>query len=242
MVDYLGIEISTADIIDLLRRDLKLTAVCRQILSLSIIHDEAAARSLEVTEGEIQAEGERLRREMRLESAEKTLAWLDEQQLSAAEWEESIRDHLLTKKLADALFKETAKVQFEQNKLDYEQVALHRIVVENAQIAQELSYQLEENEINFFEAAHLYDIDPVRRAYCGYEGEKSRWALDPDIAASVFGANPQEVIGPFSLEEGHVLYFVDRFITPELTDEIYQEIRDRKFRQWLETEIQRLQP
>lgn len=242
MVNYLGIDISAEDIADLLRQDLKLVDVCRQILSLSIIHDEAVARSLSVSEAEIQAEGERLRREMRLESAEKTLAWLAEQQLSADEWEESIRDHLLTKKLADDLFKEAAKVQFEQNKLDYEQVALYRLVVENPKMAQELSYQLEEREINFFEAAHLYDCDPLRRAYCGYEGQKSRWTLAPDIAASVFGASPQAVIGPLSLEEGHVLYFVDRFIAPEFTDEVYQEIRDRKFRQWLESEILRLQP
>ncbi|NJM98474.1 MAG: peptidylprolyl isomerase [Phormidesmis sp. RL_2_1] len=140
------------------------------------------------------------------------------------------------------MFAEEAKVQFEQNRLDYEQVELYRMVVDNAQIAQELSYQIEESEINFFEAAHLYDINPVRRAYCGYEGPKSRWALEPDIAASVFGSEPQAVIGPFALAEGYTLLFIDRFIIPELTDEVYQQIRDRKFNRWLETEIQRLQP
>lgn len=242
MVNFQGFDINEEDIIALLKRDLKYNEVCRRYLALNIIREEAHKQNIEVSDEEIQAESESIRRELRLESAEKTLAWLREQQLSAETWQESIRDRLLTQKLADTLFHDTAKTQFEQNKLDYEQVALYRLIVPNIQTAQEIIYQIEENETTFFEAAHLYDIDAERRAYCGYEGQLSRWVMDPNISASVFGANAQEVVGPFTLKEGQALFFVDRFIKPELTDEIYQQIRDRKFQQWLDRELQRRQP
>ncbi len=242
MVDFSGIDISVDEMVSLLRRDLQFNTICQKVLSISIIREEAAQRSLEVSEQEIQSECDSIRRELRLESAEKTFEWLIEQHLSADEWEESIRDRLLAQKLADTLFQAVAKAKFEQNKLDYDQVELYRIIVPNFQLAQELIYQIEENEINFFEAAHTFDIDPLRRAYCGYEGQLSRWALEPDIAASIFEATPHEVIGPFPLKEGHALYFIDKFITPELTDSLYQEIRDREFKQWLASEIKSLQP
>ncbi|NJM98473.1 MAG: hypothetical protein HC800_16075 [Phormidesmis sp. RL_2_1] len=73
MVDFLGIPISAEDIVNFLRQDLKFTVVCRQILSLRIIHEEAIARSIKVSEAELQTEGDTLRRQMRLESAEKRL-------------------------------------------------------------------------------------------------------------------------------------------------------------------------
>lgn len=242
MVTFSGIDIRAEELIDILRRDLKFNELARRALSLRIIHTEAAKRHVEVEDAELQTESDRMRRELKLESAQKTMSWLDEQNLSADEWEESIRDRLLTQKLADAMFKDAARAQFVQNKLDYEQASLYRVIVPSVQVAQELIYQIEENEITFFEAAHLYDIDPLRRAYCGYEGNISRWTLDPDIAASVFGAEPLTVLGPYTLKEGHALFFVDSFIVPELTDEIYQEIRDHKFQQWLAAEIQRLSP
>ncbi|MGB7251753.1 MAG: peptidylprolyl isomerase [Phormidesmis sp.] len=242
MVDFSGIDIKVDDIIEGLRRDLRFNEICRQVLSLDIIHREAAQRALEVSEEEIQSEGDSIRRELRLESAEKTLEWLNEQHLSAAEWEQSIRDRILTQKLSDAMFKKAARAEFEQNRLDYEQAALYRIVVPNSEIAQELLYQIEEEETNFFEAAHRHNSDPLQRAYCGYEGQVTRWAMEPDIAASVFGANAHDVIGPIAVDKGYALLFVDKFLAPELTDETYQQIRDRKFQLWLDTEIQRLRP
>lgn len=242
MVRFTGIDIDSDDLVVLLKRDLKFNGVCRQLLGLSIVRQEAARRGVQVSEAEVQQESDTLRRDLSLESAERTMEWLDEQHLSAVEWEESIRDRLLMQKLADAMFKEATKAYFDRNRLDYEQVMLYRIIVQNIHVAQELIYQIEEKEINFFEAAHRYDIDPIRRAYCGYQGQVSRWSLEPDVAAGVFGAKPQEVVGPFPISEGHAIFWIDRFIVLELTDEIYREIRDRKFQTWLDSEIQRLQP
>ncbi|MEL6814334.1 MAG: peptidylprolyl isomerase, partial [Cyanobacteria bacterium J06598_3] len=78
-----------------------------------------------------------------------------------------------------------------------------------------------------------------RRRCCGYEGEISRWALAPDVAACVFAAPAKTVIGPMVLDQEYGLFFVDEFIKPELTEDLHRTICDRLFYEWLEAELQR---
>ena len=77
-------------------------------------------------------------------------------------WEAGIRDRLLAQKLARSLFDREIRSFFAHNKLGFEQALLYQILVPYQKLAQELFYQIEENEINFFQAAHLYDIDKRR--------------------------------------------------------------------------------
>ncbi|MEO0648472.1 MAG: peptidylprolyl isomerase, partial [Cyanobacteria bacterium J06650_10] len=88
MVTFSGIDIGAEELIDILRRDLQFNEVAERALSLRIIHAESAHRHIEVIDTELQAESERIRRELKLESAQKTMDWLNEQNLSADEWEE----------------------------------------------------------------------------------------------------------------------------------------------------------
>ncbi len=242
MIKFAGIGIQIESVVDLLKQELSLHTICRQLIYKRIIRTSAQERGIEVTEEESQAEADRLRRELRLESAQKTLEWLQERMITADEWEASIRDRLLAQKLADTMFGQTATRQFHQQRLDYEKVSLYKIATSDRKLAQELAYQIEEGEISFFEAAHRYDNDLNRQRCCGYEGELSRWSLPPDITASVFGAPAQTVIGPINLEPEYGLFFVDEFIQPELTEEVYRAACDRLFYEWLDREMQRLEP
>jgi len=121
--------------------------------------------------------------------------------------------------------------------VQYEQAILYRLVVPYRPLAQELFYQIEEEEISFFEAAHLYDIDEQRRLACGFEGRLSRWQLNADSAARVFGAHPQEVIGPIELDANFELVMVQDFIPAELTPATRQKILDQLFEEWLDSEL-----
>ncbi len=239
MINFAGVDISPENVVDLLKRELTLHTICRQLIYQRIICANAQERGLNVTDNEIQTEADRVRRELQLESAQATLDWLQARMITADEWEESIRDRLLATKLADAIFSETASRQFNERKLDYEKVSLYKIVTTGVSLAQELRYQIEEAEISFFEAAHHYDNNVERRRCCGYEGEISRWALDPDVAASVFGAPAQTVIGPIAVGEEYGLFFADEFIAPQMTKELHRLICDRLFYEWLDKEIAR---
>lgn len=229
--------IDADEIVFYLKKNLQLKVVNQKILSQKIIEKAAQERGLTVTAEEIQAEADRIRYERRLEKASETLAWLADEMISPEEWEAGMRDRLLAKKLAEALFSHEVEKIFVQNKLDYEQILLYQIVVPYQKLAQELFYQIEEEEISFYEAAHLYDIDERRRRLCGYEGKLYRWGLKPDIAPAIFSTEPGELIGPLTTEQGYHIFLVEEFIPAELTPERSQEIIDKMFKQWISGEL-----
>lgn len=225
------------DIIDSLKQSLQFKQVCQQILSQRIIDRAARVRHVEVSAEEIQAEADRQRRAFRLERASDTLAWLADQQISPEDWEQGIHAQVLSQKLKRAMFESEVDRFFAQNRLDFDRVVLYQIIVPYEQLAQEVFYQIEEGEISFYEAAHLYDIELNRRYQCGFEGIVYRWSLKPEIAAVVFGAAPNQVVYPVQTEQGHHLFMVEEFLSAELTPEIQEEILNRLFQEWLREEL-----
>jgi parvulin-like peptidyl-prolyl isomerase len=232
-----SLPIDCNEVVAYLKHEVKLKAIYRQILCRQIVDRVSQERGVIVTSEEIQAEADQFRYEHKLESAAQTYEWLNDQLLTPDEWEAGIQQRLLTKKLIEHLFSRQLETYFAQNKVQYEQAVLYRIVVPYQALAQEIFYQVEEEEISFFEAAHLYDIDEQRRLACGFEGKVSRWQLKPDAAARVFGAIPREVIGPIQSEKDFELIMVEEFIPAELTPAIRQQILNQLFDEWLESEL-----
>lgn len=237
MINFSGVSLQFETIVDFLKQEVHLKDICQRILTCQIIEQAAQERQIVVTPEEIQAEADQQRRQRRLESASATFAWLNEQLITPEDWEAGIRSHLLTQKLARSLFEHEVERYFAEHRLDFEQVSLYKLTVPYRQLSQELFYQIEENEISFYEAAHLYDIDERRRLQCGYEGRFYRWSLKPEVAAIVFGAKLREVLGPLQNEQGFDLLMVEEITTAELTPETQQQIIDRLFDEWLDSEL-----
>lgn len=237
MKDFSQPLIEASEIIELLRQELQLKTFTQKVLQKKVIEKAARERGLTVTPEEIQVVGDQLRREKRLEKAADTIAWLADQMISVEDLEAGICDRLLTQKLAEHLFSKEVEKNFVQNKLQFDQIILYQIVVAKPQLAQELFYQIQEGEISFFDAAHLYDIDENRRHLCGCEGKVYRWGLKPDIAVAVFSAQPGEVIRPIQTDRGYHLCMVEKFLPAELTPQRYQEILHNLFNEWLSNEV-----
>ena len=238
MDDIAQLQIPEKDtILALLKEDLKLKVTYQRIWQQLIIEETSRERGLMVTTEEIQQEAERQRRQKRLEKASETLKWLADHMVTEDDWETGIQKHLLSWKLALSLFESEVEKYFAQNQLDFEQLLLYQISFEGKKNAQELFYQIEEEEISFYEAAHLYDLDENRRYCCGFVGKIFRKNLTPDLAAAVFAAPLREVIGPLEIEQKYHLFLVEEFIPAELTDRRRQEIISKLFEEWLDGEV-----
>ena len=239
MVKFKSVEIETAEIEEHLKQELKLKQICCELLYQKIIAEAASSRNITVTEAEIEAEANQIRCSLRLEKAADTLAWLEDNMLDPDQWEIAIDKHLLADKLAKNLFDSKVEAYFAQNRLNFDQFVLYQLVVPYEKLAQELFYQIEEEEISFYQAAHLYDIDEQRRYVCGYEGKVHRWDYSPDIAAAIFKTPVaiDEIIGPIKSERGYHLFKIEEYIPAQLTPKIRQEIIDRIFKQWLDSEL-----
>ncbi|AUT02643.1 peptidylprolyl isomerase [Nostoc sp. CENA543] len=233
------IVITPEEVVNLLKREMTFKEVYQKILFNKVIWQVAQERGIIVTDEEIEAEANRQRREKHLEKAADTLAWLQEEVVTTDDWELGIRDRLLSEKLANVLFAAEVEDFFYKNKLDFEQVIYYQIIVDSEKLAQEIYYQIEDSEISFYEAAHLYNIDISRRRKCGYEGQVYRFNLLKDIAKVVFTSQPQQLIGPVKTEQGYHLLMVEEFIPAELTPQKYQEILHHLFHKWLLVESQK---
>lgn len=220
-----------------LKKNLMYRDICQKILYQKIINRASADRNLCVTEEEIEAEAIRHRRENRLEKAADTYAWLADQMIDPDDWESGIRERLLRQKLVESLFAQDIEKFFNQNRLNFDQVVLYQIIVPYEKLAWEIFYQIEEEEMSFYQAAHLYDIDDKRRSYCGHEGKLYRWRIQPEMAARIFAAKPQEVLTPIKTEQGYHLLLVEEFIPAQLTPEIREEILNQMFEEWLASEL-----
>lgn len=225
------------EIVEFLKRDLKIKELYHKVLCQRIINQKAAEQNLKVTPEEIQEEADRQRYARRLEKASETLGWLTEQMITPEEWEAGIHDRLLSQKLSEHMFGKDVEKYFIEHKLDYEQVVFYQMVVPDERLAREIFYQIEEEEISFHQAAHLYDVDHGRRQRCGYEGKRYRRSFTPQLASAVFAATPGEVAGPVKTEEGYHLLLVEEFVSPELTPEREKEIMNQQFRNWLMSEL-----
>ncbi len=238
MINLSKIVIEPEEIINFLKSEMIFKEIYQNLLFKKVINYAAQERGITVTTEEIEAEANHQRRQKHLEKAVDTLAWLADQLVSPDDWEIGIRDRLLTQKLAQALFAKDVESFFIENRLEFEQVSLYQFIVESENLAQEIYYQIEEKEISFYDAAHIYDIDIQRRKRCGYEGNIYRFDLDPDIAAAVFSAPTEELIGPIKSEQGYHIFLVEEFIPAILTPEKYQEILNNMFKNWLAKELE----
>jgi parvulin-like peptidyl-prolyl isomerase len=237
MGGLLELEVQTDEVVDFLKTTLQYQSVRQSVLTLKITAQTAKAHNVGVDDAQVEADAERQRREMRLEKAADTLNWLSQQRITPEEWEQGIRDRLLSQNLAEAMFGQDVERYFGEHRLDYDRVVLYQIIVPYAQVAQELFYQIEESEISFCEAAHLYHLDEDCRRRCGFEGVLQRWALPPNLAAAVLGLPIGQVTQPVHTDQGYHLLMIEELIPAALTPEIRQEILERKFQDWLSNEL-----
>jgi parvulin-like peptidyl-prolyl isomerase len=237
MLKLSNILITLDDVDQYLKKTFQLTPIYQKILYQRIIDQAAQTKEVTITEAEMQAEGDRWRLENRLEKASDTLNWLEHHRLTVEDLAGGIRDRLLAQKLSHLLFDQAVEANFRQHRSNFDQVLLYQIILSDQSVAQELWFQIEEREISFFEAAHLYNRDEGDRQKCGYAGKVSRWQLKPDISAAVFTAQPGQVVGPLQTDQGYHLLLVKDLIPAQLTPEIRQELLDNMFHAWLDQEL-----
>ncbi|MDM9383685.1 peptidylprolyl isomerase [Chlorogloeopsis sp. ULAP01] len=236
-VDFSGISVEANEIIQFIKQNFQIKEICQKILYQKIIEKTAHEKGLTVTKAEIQAEENRLCREMRLSNQSDICVWLVNQIMDLEDWESGIRNRLLAKKLANYLFALGVEMFFNLNASDFDQVLIYKIVVPSVEIAKEILARIDANQVSFYEAAHLYDIDEKRRHQFGYEGKIYRWNIESTIATAIFNGTPGQIFGPLAVKEGHSLWMVEEIIPAELNAQSYQDVLNHIFQQWLAMEL-----
>ncbi|HEY9663069.1 MAG TPA: peptidylprolyl isomerase, partial [Allocoleopsis sp.] len=225
--------VSPDELIQQIKLSCQMPTTTEGIINRHIVMSVAEEMGIQLETEELQQAADAFRVSHNLLRADQTQWWLQEHCLSVDEFEEIVRLSALSSKLAQYLFAAKVEPFFAEHQLDYAQVVLYEVVLDDSDLAMELFYAIQENEISFYEVAHHYVQEPELRRSCGYRGVLSRQQLKPEVSAAVFAATPPQLLKPIMTAKGAHLIFVEEIIQPSLDKTLYQTILSDLFLQWL---------
>lgn len=231
------IEISTAAILDQLKLSRQFSVLVREIIRHQIIKDAAQLESIQVSDRELQQAADEFRIQHDLGDPETTWHWLKQNCLTGDDFERLIYESIVVPKLIEHLFGDRVEPYFYEHQLDFTQAVLYEVVFSDFDTAIELFYAIEEQEISFIEVARQYIQEPELRRRYGYQGIRSRTALNSAISAAVFAATPPQVLKPIVVGKNVHLILVEEIIEPQLNQSLRGQILAELFSTWLEKQL-----
>ena len=234
------ITISRDDILHQMKLSCLMPSTVEGIVTRKTITRVAAEQGIVATPDELQRAADSLRLLNKLQSAHDTWLWLQKHSLSLNEFEELVHTTVISSKLANHLFEDKVEPYFVEHQLDYAQVVLYEVTIEDEDLAMELCYSLQEGEINFHEVAHQYIQEPELRRKGGYRGPILRTDLKPEISAAVFATTPPHLLKPFITAKGAHLILVEELIQPELNESLRYQILSDLFLEWLKQQMEQI--
>lgn len=233
--------ISPADIIQQVKLSCQIPTIVEGILTRKIIERTAEVKGIQVETSELQQAAESWRLNNNLLSANATWSWLQKHNLSLDDFEEVIYATVISSKLAQHLFAEKVEPFFVEHQLDYAEVVISEVVLDDEDLARELYYALIECEISFPEVAQQYIQDKSLRHSGGYRVTLRRTDLKPEISAAVFAATPPQFIKPIVTSKGCHIILVEELIQPQLNDVLRYKILSDFFSNWLKQQIEQFE-
>ncbi|MFL9449553.1 peptidylprolyl isomerase [Tolypothrix bouteillei VB521301_2] len=233
--------VSSDEIVYQIKLYCQISSVVEGILTRKIIARAALEAGIKVEASELQQAADGLRLMNKLTSADATWSWLQKHSLSLDEFEELVYATVISSKLAQHLFVEKVEPFFVEHQLNYAQVIMYEVVLDDFDLAMELFYALAEGEMSFHEVAHQYIQDTELRRKGGYRGILHRTDLRPEISATVFAATPPQIVKPILTSIGAHLILVEELIEPQLDEMLRLKILSDLFSEWLQRQIEQVE-
>jgi parvulin-like peptidyl-prolyl isomerase len=128
---------------------------------------------------------------------------------------------------------------FIERKIFLDRVVLSRILVDQRELAEELSSQIEEGA-SFEQLAREYSLSDDRLVN-GMMGPVSRGTLPDSLRAAIDAATPGELVGPLELDGRFGLFRVEQFLPASLEDgQLKAALENEIFERWLAEKIQKM--
>ncbi len=162
-------------------------------------------------------------------------------QETTEEFEKIVDNTVILGKLAAHLFADKVEPYFFQNQLDYTNVVMYEVILDDEDLAIELFYAVQEGEMSFYDVAHKYIQDTELRRKGGYRGIVRRKDLKPEISAAVFAAKPPQVLKPIVTPSEVYLIFVEEIIQPQLDKQQRQQILSELLGEWLKQQVEQVE-
>ena len=235
------VKISAEEVVHQVKLSRQIPAIADSIIAQKVILKIAQEIGIQVQTEDLQKAADQFRLFHKLQGANETWLWLRKYGLSIDEFEELIYTEVVADKLAQKLFADKVEPFFFAHQVDHAGAVLCEVVFENQDLAKELFYAIQEDEISFHEVAYRHIADPELRRAGGYKGLVLRKEMKPEISASVFSAAPPQILPPITTAKGVHLILVQELVKPQL-DEVWRaRILSDFFSEWLKEQIAEIQ-
>lgn len=235
------ITVSCDELINHIKLSCQIPTLVEGIVTCKIIEFAAAEAGIKVELEEIQQAADNIRLVNKLQHADDTWAWLQKHNLSVEDFEKLAYTNVVSEKLAQHLFADSVEPFFVEHQLDYAEVVMYEVVLDDKNLALELFYALGEGKISFHEVARQYIQDTEMCRCGGYRGILRRTELEPEISAAVFAATSPQILKPIVTPKGVHLILVKEIIQPQLDDALRLKILSDLFSGWIKQQLEQIE-
>jgi parvulin-like peptidyl-prolyl isomerase len=165
--------------------------------------------------------------------------WLASNGIDYATFHKQVSSGFKRTKLKEQITQPKIQEYFIERKIFLDRVVLSRIIVDNQELAEELSSQIEEG-VAFEDLAREYSIADDRIVN-GMMGPVIRGTMPDVLRSAVDSVGERKIVGPLEIEGRWVLFRVEQFLPASLEDlQVKQALENELFEQWLAQKIQNL--
>lgn len=229
--------ISLRQAISYLRTTGDLSRTIQTILRQHLVEQQLQTRAgLEIDSLRIEQAIINFRLKNRLIEPETFEEWLQTQRLSYSDFRNQLLIGMKLTQLKAQVTASRVEEYFNENKARLDQVVLSRIVVNDQNLAEELTRQLIDDRRPFEILARQYSTGSERLVN-GMMGLVMMGQLPEPIQEAIEGASPGDLIGPVEVEGRYHLLRVEQWQPASLEGAMKQEIQDQLFEQWVQEQL-----
>lgn len=233
LVKVNGIDVKTSDILVRLKANGEYRKALTSQIQFSSIKDFAAKNSIEVSDGELQAQVTVKRKELQLFTIDDTNKYLSNLGISIDQWAETLEEELLVEKVkSHVITDEVIESFYNQNKQQFVSLSLYKIVLKDKEAAEEIKLQTTADGVPFTALAQKFSDDKLTAQSGGFAGLKTRGTLNPAVETFIFASQEGEVLGPFQEDGTYTLYKVEKKNYPELNEALKAQIKNQLYENW----------
>lgn len=231
-----GEKVRVNDVIVLLKLKGQFREAIYELIEQKVIRIEAAERGLTVPDPILDRCSVERRVALGVEDDERFARYLRFIGASEGHWRDAVYVAALRDMLKCAVVP-PARVQevFASDPLRFATASLARVLCRSRRDADQVMAEAAKRD--FVELAARYSIDEATRLSGGFVGHVKAAMLAPDVAKTVFAADPGAVVGPFRDNAHWAVYKVHAINEPKLNETQCKTIRDQIFQEWLRDRV-----
>ncbi|WP_414562220.1 MULTISPECIES: peptidylprolyl isomerase [unclassified Anabaena] len=205
------------------------------MLIKEVVLDQAIA-PIQCTPQEEKFACEQLAQQYQITSSEMHQRWLEQNNLSAEEFDAIAIRQFKIEKFKQLTWGEDLDSYFLQRKPQLERVVYSLIRTTDIGIAQEIYFRLQAGEQSFAELAREYSQGPEAQTN-GLVGPVELQSIHPVLGRILASSQPQQLLPPTQLENWIVIVRLEKLLLTQLDNALRQRLLNERFHSWLQAQI-----